>query len=479
MAASQARLITHPWSNVPIMRALNGAIGLAFATVLVGTAAIQDPTLVTNPPEHFSMRVLVSGLEGPWEVTWGPDGQLWATERKGRRVIRINPADGTRSTLLTVHEVHQSVQQDGLLGLALHPDFLRGSDDVFLAFTYDDAPGPALVRRLAIRKYHYNQATRTLGNPEDVITGLPTHDDHVGGRLAIGPDRKLYLTIGDQGSNFGSNRCNANHAQDLPTAAQVSAKDWSNYQGKILRINLDGSIPPDNPEINGVRSHVFSYGHRNPLGLVFGPSGFLYESEHGPSTDDEVNLIESGRNYGWPNVAGYRDDKSYVYANYSKSSPQPCASLGRGAGAGSPPPSVPTQKETAWNDPRFMPPLRTFFTVETGYDLGRIGSATIAPGGIDYYTGTAIPGWNNSLLVLSLIRGAVYRLSLSSDGKSVQGPPAEFFKAGNRYRDIALNPDGRTLYLATDPSGPSRNLPQGQQGLANPGAILEYTYSGN
>ena len=292
------------------MRALIGAFGLAVAAVLVGTA-IQDPTLVTNPPEHFSMRVVASGLEGPWELTWGPDEQLWATERKGRRVIRINPADGTRSTLLTVHEVHQSVQQDGLLGLALHPDFLRGSDDVFLVFTYDDAPGPALARRLAIRKYHYNQATRTLGNPEDVITGLPTHDDHVGGRLAIGPDRKLYLTIGDQGSNFGSNRCNANHAQDLPTADQVKAKDWSNYQGKILRINFDGSIPADNPEINGVRSHVFSYGHRNPLGLVFGPNGFLYESEHGPSTDDEVNLIEGGRNYGWPNVAGYRDDKSY------------------------------------------------------------------------------------------------------------------------------------------------------------------------
>jgi hypothetical protein len=126
---------------------------------------------------------------------------------------------------------------------------------------------------------------------------------------------------------------------------------------------------------------------------------------------------------------------------------------------------VPTQKETAWNDPRFMPPLRTFFTVENGYDLGRIGSATIAPGGIDYYGGTAIPGWNNSLLALSLIRGAVYRLSLNADGRSVKEPPVEMFKAANRYRDIALNPDGTTLYLATDPSGPSRNLPQGQQAL--------------
>jgi hypothetical protein len=81
--------------------------------------------------------------------------------------------------------------------------------------------------------------------------------------------------------------------------------------------------------------------------------------------------------------------------------------------------------------------------------------------------------------VLSLIRGAVYRLSLAADGKSVQGPPVEMFKAGNRYRDIALNPDGRTIYLATDPSGPNRNLPPGTQTLVNPGAILEFKYSGN
>jgi PQQ-dependent dehydrogenase (s-GDH family) len=454
------------------MRALI-AFGLAVAAVLVVTA-IQDPTLVTNPPEHFSMRVVASGLDGPWELTWGPDGQLWATERKGRRVIRINPANGTRSTLLTVHEVHQSVQQDGLLGLALHPDFLRGSDDVFLVFTYDDAPGPTLVRRLAIRKYHYNQATRTLGNPEDVITGLPTHDDHIGGRLAIGPDRKLYLTIGDQGSNFGSNRCNANHAQDLPTSAQVRAKDWSNYQGKILRVNLDGSIPSDNPEIDGVRSHVFSYGHRNPLGLVFGPNGLLYESEHGPSTDDEVNLIESGRNYGWPNVAGYRDDKSYAYANWSAAKDPTCRDLPPGTAV---PASVPTQSESAWNDPRFAPPLRTFFTVETGYDIRGLGSATIAPGGIDVYTSNVIPGWHNSLLALSLIRGAVYRLKLSDDGRSVVGAPIEMFPTPNRYRDIALNPDGRTIYLATDSEGPSRDPSGAQRTLANPGSILEFTYT--
>jgi PQQ-dependent dehydrogenase (s-GDH family) len=459
---------------------VQGIAGLAgaFLTGIAIAAATQDPTVVTNPPERFATRVLVSGLEGPWEVAWGPDQQLWVTERTGRRVVRINPADGSRSVAVTIPEVNTTFTQDGLLGLVFHADLLRGSgnDFVYVAFTYDDAAGPALARRLVVRRYRYDQTARALVEPLDILSGLPTHTDHVGGRLAFGPDRKLYLTIGDQGSNFGANRCDANHAQTLPTAAQVRAKDWSAYQGKILRLDLDGSIPADNPEIGGVRSHVFSVGHRNPLGLAFGPNGRLYESEHGPSSDDEANLIESGRNYGWPNVAGYKDAKAYVYANWSASSPTPCTSLPRGGGDAIPA-SVPQQPESAFNHPQFTPPLRTFFTVETGYDLSRIGSATIAPGGLDVYTGDRIPGWKNSLLVLSLIRGAVYRLSLAPDGRSTQGPPSELFKSANRYRDIALNPDGRTIYLATDVTGPSRDAAGVvSQKLANPGSILELKY---
>jgi len=422
------------------------------------------------------MRVVASGLEGPWEVTYGPDQQLWVTERSGKRVVRINPADGTKTVLLTIADVSVTFLQDGLLGLALHPDLLRGraADFVYLSFTYDAAPGPEVVSRLAIRRYRYDERAHTLVEPLDVIKGLPAYTDHVGGRLVVGADGKLYLTIGDGGSNFGQNRCRPNRAQELPTEATVTARDWSVYEGKILRINFDGSIPTDNPLINGVRSHVFSYGHRNPLGLVVGPGGRLYESEHGPDTDDEVNLIEAGRNYGWPNVAGFRDDKTYAYSNWSASSPEACASL---PGRGAVPPSVPTQQETSWNHPQFTPPLRTFFTVETGYDLNRIGNATIAPGGVDVYTGDAIPGWKNSLLVLSLIRGAVYRLPLAADGRSVKEPPAELFRTTNRYRDVALNPDGRTIYLATDPSGPNRD-PSGvaNQKLANPGSILEFKY---
>jgi PQQ-dependent dehydrogenase (s-GDH family) len=450
-----------------------------FVAIVSTAVATQDPSVVTNPPERFSTRVLVSGLEGPWEVAWGPDQQLWVTERTGRRVVRINPADGSRNVVVSIPEVNTTFTQDGLLGLTFHADLLRGTgnDFVYVAFTYDDAPGTALARRLAVRRYRYDQGAGALVEPLDILAGLPTYTDHVGGRLAFGPDRKLYLTIGDQGSNFGANRCNANHSQVLPTAAQVKAKNWSAYEGKILRLDLDGGVPTDNPEIGGVRSHVFSVGHRNPLGLAFGPNGRLYESEHGPSSDDEANLIEAGRNYGWPNVAGYKDDKAYVYADWSKSSPTPCASLPQGGGNAIPA-SIPQQTESTFSNPLFTPPLRTFFTVETGYDLSRIGSATIAPGGVDVYTSDAIPGWKNSLLVLSLIRGAVYRLQLAADGRSVQGPPSELFKSANRYRDIALNPDGRTIYLATDVTGPSRDAAGVvSQKLANPGSILELKYA--
>ena len=173
---------------------------------------------------------------------------------------------------------------------------------------------------MKVRRYTYDAATRQLGDPMDILVGLPHGTDHGGGRLVFGPDAKLYLSRGDHGSNFLANYCDVNRAQDTPTEAEIRRHDWGTYQGKILRINLDGTIPDDNPLLNGVRSHVYSYGHRNPQGLQFGPTGLLYSSEHGPSTDDELNLIVAGGNYGWPYVAGYRDDRGYVFADWSHAS---------------------------------------------------------------------------------------------------------------------------------------------------------------
>jgi PQQ-dependent dehydrogenase (s-GDH family) len=452
-------------------------LAAALATAAFATAAAQGPAA----PERFVMRVVTQGLDAPWEIAWGPDGQLWVTERRGRRVLRVNPADGVQTVALVLPDVHQSVTQDGLLGLALHPGLLRGSqnDFVFLAFTYDDAPGPAFVRRMAMRRYTFDRATNQLTSPADVLTGLPVHDDHLAGRLVFGSDGMLYLSLGDEGANFGGNRCNVNHALDLPTAAEVAAKNWTSYQGKILRIAPDGSIPRDNPTLGGVRSHVFSYGHRNPQGLAFGPGGRLYESEHGPDVDDEVNLIESGGNYGWPRVAGYRDDKSYVYANWSASAPTPCASLP--AGRGGPPASVPQQAESTFQAPDFKPPIQTFFTVEPATEAQRRPGNTIAPSSLDIVTSdTGVPGWRASLLLPAMLRGLVYRLPLSADGRSVVGPPIEIFKTTNRYRDLAVAPDQRTFYVVTDNDGRTlddKGTPV--RVVANPGAVLEFKYAPN
>jgi PQQ-dependent dehydrogenase (s-GDH family) len=322
-----------------------------------------------------------------------------------------------------------------------------------------------------------------------ILTGLPAGTDHQGGRLVIGPDRKLYFTIGDLGANQLANFCKPDRAQSIPTTEQVQARDWSFYEGKVLRIDPDGSIPADNPTIAGVRSHVFSYGHRNPQGLTFAPDGKLYESEHGPNTDDEVNLIRAGGNYGWPYVAGYRDDQSYAFANWSGSNGVPCASLTFTAYPAVPP-SVPLQKETAWNHPDFTPPLQTFRTVPTGYDFKNPKCAerelyyqcwpTVAPASLVVYAAAnGIPGWNHSLLMPSLKHGTIYRLQLDAAGTAIVGEPDEnaYFKTVNRYRDVAVRPDGLALFVATDVGGNTQDQ-TGKPAAAveNPGAILEYRY---
>ena len=428
----------------------------------------------------FSFRVVSSGLSAPWEVVWGPDDHLWVTERTGRRVIRVNPATGATTRILSVDESYDpgTSWHEGVLGLALHPDLLKsaGRDYVYLAYTYDADSGPALLRKLKVRQYTYDAGRSALINPIDLIANLPAHDDHGGGRLAFGPDQKLYLTRGDNGGNWLANYCTPIKSQDLPTAAQVAARDWSAYEGKILRLNLDGSVPADNPQLNGVRSHVYTYGHRNPQGLGFAPNGLLYSSEHGPGTDDELNLIEAGSNYGWPYVAGYRDDRSYVFANWSQSKAVPCASL-KFEEAGEIPASVPRQRETEWKG-TFVPPLRTFFTVPADYDFQKSGGATIAAGGLEIYSARdGISGWATSVLQTGMTMGRVYRVKLSDDGRTTVGSNEELFWTANRYRDIAIGRDQRTFYLVTDNDGLGRTTdPSGAsvRTFANPGSVLEF-----
>lgn len=438
-------------------------------------------------PEDFRRRVISVGLENPWEVAWGPDGYLWVTERTGKRVTRVHPADGSRRTALEVPEANPIGGQEGLLGMALDPGLLTGTghDFVYLAFTYDAAAGTAdpVDRRVELRRYEYDAATQTLVNPATLLAGLPASSDHNSGRLAYGPDAKLYYTIGDQGANQFDNKCLLNRAQDLPSAAQIDAHGWSVYTGKILRIGLDGSIPVDNPVLAGVRSHVFSYGHRNAQGIVFGPGGTLYSSEQGPKSDDEINIIRPGQNYGWPYVAGFKDDQAYVYANWSLA--PDCRRLAFDDYVL--PPSVPWSTESAWTG-SFVPPIVTFYTVPGDYNFHDpacrsnefICWPTIATSSLDLYTQhrDGIPGWENSLLAVSLKRGAVFRSRLSRDGLGVEGEPEEVFRTVNRYRDLAQAPNGRAIYVVTDSTGQTSGPSQGFTGvLADPGALMEFAYA--
>src|SRR5688572_21064882 len=198
---------------------------LIAALLLAGSAAsaqvaagpgVNPRTVWSNPPETFSMRVIASGFEDPWEVTFGPDGWLWITERVGKRVVRVDPADGTRQVAITIDEVQQELAQDGLLGLALHPQLLRGSNYVYLMYTYDADPGPAVERRAKIRRYTYDAATEQLREPVDLLTNLPHGPDHGASRIVFGPDGKLYASRGDHGSNFLAYYCEPIRAQELP-----------------------------------------------------------------------------------------------------------------------------------------------------------------------------------------------------------------------------------------------------------------------
>lgn len=430
----------------------------------------------------LSRRVVIEGLQSPWEISWGPDQRLWVTERSGKRVVRVNVTDGSRVEALSIAEAHQSSAQDGVLGMALHPELLqgRGADFVYVAYTYQHSSAGETLRRAKIRRYTYDPASQKLGAAQDVLVGLPASADHNSGRLVLGPDAKLYYSVGDQGSNQFELKCQPIRAQDLPSSAEVAAKDFSKYAGKILRLGLDGAVPEDNPLLAGARSHVFSFGHRNAQGLAFGPDGQLYASEQGPKSDDELNAISAGKNYGWPHVAGYRDDRGYVFGNWSAASSKPCNELG--FSDYTIPHEVPQQTESSWAGD-FVPPLKTFYTVAGDHDFQDPACSgsdficwpTIAPSSLAVYLGGAngVPGWVPSLLVPSLKEGSVFRVALGNGQKL--GEASAELKTTNRYRDVAVHPDQRTFYVATDNQGLTAAPGGGATSeLEDPGAILEF-----
>ncbi|WP_164510902.1 PQQ-dependent sugar dehydrogenase [Nonlabens xiamenensis] len=471
----------------------------------------QDPE--TNS-RNWSVTKLANAdqlVSYPNEITYGPDGWLWITERashnnnennNGERVVRVDPTNGNKTEMLDLHnDVYSAAGQDGLMGMAIHPDLYADvttttNNYVYLAYTYDDAPGGNVARKLRIARYTYDNANNNLDpNSEFVlIDNIDGSNDHNSGRMKIGPDLKIYYTVGDLGWNQFANKCQRIQAQALPTQNDVNNQNWYSYKGKILRMNLDGSIPADNPvfypftvtdanpipdnadtnrpDNEKVRSHIYTYGHRNAQGIIFDSAGKLYSSEHGDRVDDEVNIITPGKNYGWPLIVGQRDAQAYSYC-IKASDPNGCTTGSNECPAGST-----IHQEDAFPEPvDFQGPIATYVDLPASVPTGDFLTwPTVAPSSIDVYESGIIP-WNKNIIVPTLKKGTLYRYELSTDGNSVASELIEFHSSNDRYRDVAFSPDGSTIYAVTD-SGGSTSGPSGTTnvGVSNPGAVFKIEY---
>ncbi|MBU3822831.1 PQQ-dependent sugar dehydrogenase [Flavobacteriaceae bacterium XHP0103] len=457
-----------------------------YTITLQGTCNEITYTPITDGPDWTVSNLTPDfELDAPNTIVYGPDDNLWITERAGKRVVKLDPVAGGNKTVMLdlTGVVYQTASQDGLMGMAVHPDLYTdintSNNYVYLAYTYNSSG-----RKLRIARYTYNAGTGLLdsGSATTILEGFDASDDHNSGKLIFGPDMKLYYTAGDQGANQYGNACNEIRAQYLPTSGgqtQTSIADKAEYKGKILRMELDGSIPTDNPVLGGFRTHIFSYGHRNPQGIVFGSNGKLYSSEHGPKVDDEINIIEAGKNYGWPAIAGYHDGLGYEYCNWSTST-----SCGSFSENGCPPDAISIAEDNPVNDAilaNFAPPIGTYNSTAVADPFGGFFAwPTVAPSSIAIYEGGVIPGWGSSLLIPTLKKGTIFRVKLNALGDGLEAQVYEEFHSSNdRYRDVVVSPDGRTFYAITDSSG-STSGPSGTtpQTIENPGVVVKIEYTG-
>lgn len=263
---------TEPGS-APTTRAPTGAA--SEPSTPTSTRSTATSTTLPGPVVPAAFEDVATGFDVPWGLVFLPDGSALLSERDTARILSVS-ADGGVTEVGQVEGV-QPGGEGGLLGLAVAPD---SPEAVYAYFT-------AAEDNRVVRMPYQGGA---LGAAEVVIDGIPKAGNHNGGRLAFGPDGKLYVSTGD-------------------ASRPERAQDLDSLGGKILRLNPDGSIPADNP-FDG--SPVFSYGHRNVQGLAFDDDGNLWASEFGQNTWDELNLIQAGQNYGWPVVEGVGGDDRFV-----------------------------------------------------------------------------------------------------------------------------------------------------------------------
>lgn len=348
------------------------------------TGTTTDP--IKSERAIFRVTQVTGGLEYPWGMTLLPDGRMLVTERPGR--LRIVGKDGALDPrpIGGVPAV-AAVGQGGLLDVALHPRF-SDTGWVYLSLAAGDARG---VGTEVVR----GRLTRTadghrLADVSTIFRMTPRSNQtqHFGSRLAFDAKGFLYITLGDRGE-------------------MQRAQRLDDHAGSVIRLHDDGRVPADNPFVksSGALPEKFSIGNRNMQGAAIHPgTGELWTHEHGPQGGDEVNVIRSGRNYGWPVIT--------YGANYG---------LGTRIGEGTARAGM-EQPVTYW-----VP--------------------SIAPSGMAFYTGTAFPGWKGNLFIGALRGQALHRLEL--DGEKVVREERLLHRQVGRIRDVRTGPDG-FVYLLTD-----------------------------
>ena len=333
----------------------------------------------------FAVTVVAKGLERPWAVEPLPGGDLLVTERPGR--LRIVTAAGeVRAPIMGLPAV-EAREQGGLLDVALGPTF-DTDRTIFWSFTEprEGGNGTSVARGVLSA-----DGTRVDG-ARVIFRAVPAYANgmHFGSRLAFAPDGTLYVTVGER-----SDKPMRKHAQDL-----------GGHLGKTIRIRPDGSAPPDNPFAGraGARPEIWTLGHRNVQAAAFDARGRLWQVEMGTQGGDELNLIQKGKNYGWPRVA---------YGEEYSGAPIPGAVTARAG----------YEQPVYYWDP------------------------VIAPSGAQFYSGDAFPAWRGNLFVGALKEKRLVRLVLEND--RVKAEEHLLADRGHRIRDVRQGPDG-ALYVVTD-----------------------------
>jgi PQQ-dependent dehydrogenase (s-GDH family) len=480
--------------------------------------------------EVWQRTVLSSGaINTPWEVTYGPDGYLWVTGSQDYKAYRMDPNTGTKTQILDLSSTSTDFPsikaqfnyatvspkpQGGFAGLAIHPQFNSGKPYVYISYVRKLDSASVLNSscgyfKNSIVRFTYNSSSGQLESPVVLVDTLPGGNDHNSQRMIIAPVGGTYYLFygqGDMGAGQLACQLRPNHAQDT-----------GYYEGKILRFNLEpdadaGSfdqwIPNDNPyNHGGVQSAIWDVGIRNNQGFAYNPiTDKLYGSMHGPYTDDEINIFERYKNYGHPLIEGYSWDGNYNGTTTPGLSTSYTAGETYATNSGIStlaPIGDEAHNADSINASGFAPYKEPLFSAYpsggTGYPVAdktvaAIWSASTKPGnsgwpseawsGMDVYTNTLIPGWKNSLLVCGLKWGRVLRLKLNNTGDSVietnGADTIAYFQGKNRYRDLAISPDGKDLFVSNE--GTSATGPGGVSPPATvpncTNCIIKYTFLG-